>query len=63
MTLSTKSKALAVATCWMSGSVFRGRAMMRLSVVGWQTTAADIDLSADAILAAFAAVRAGQPVA
>jgi hypothetical protein len=30
---------------------------MRISVVGWQTTAADIDASADAILAAAAAER------
>jgi glutamate/tyrosine decarboxylase-like PLP-dependent enzyme len=39
-------------TCWLSGSTFRGRAVMRVSVVGWQTTADDIDRSADAILAA-----------
>ena len=42
-------------TCWLSGSSFRGRAVMRISVVGWQTTAEDIDRSADAILAASAA--------
>ena len=39
-------------TCWLSGSSFQGRAVMRVSVVGWQTTEADIDRSADAILAA-----------
>ncbi len=39
-------------TCWLSGSSFRGRAVMRVSVVGWQTTEEDIDHSADAILAA-----------
>jgi hypothetical protein len=31
---------------------FQGRAVMRISVVGWQTTSEDIDRSADAILAA-----------
>jgi glutamate/tyrosine decarboxylase-like PLP-dependent enzyme len=39
-------------TCWLSGSSFRGRAVMRVSVVGWQTTTEDVDRSADAILAA-----------
>jgi glutamate/tyrosine decarboxylase-like PLP-dependent enzyme len=46
-------------TCWLSGSSFRGRAVMRVSVVGWQTTADDIDRSADAILEAAQAVRGG----
>jgi glutamate/tyrosine decarboxylase-like PLP-dependent enzyme len=40
-------------TCWLSGSTFRGQAVVRLSVVGWQTTSQDADRSADAILAAF----------
>jgi glutamate/tyrosine decarboxylase-like PLP-dependent enzyme len=40
-------------TCWLSGSTFGGRAVMRVSVVGWRTTAEDIDRSAAAILAAF----------
>ena len=39
-------------TCWLSGSTFQGRAVMRISVVGWQTTEDDVDRSADAILAA-----------
>jgi glutamate/tyrosine decarboxylase-like PLP-dependent enzyme len=39
-------------TCWLSGSSFQGHAVMRISVVGWQTTTEDIDRSADAILAA-----------
>jgi glutamate/tyrosine decarboxylase-like PLP-dependent enzyme len=39
-------------TCWLSGSTFRGQAVMRVSVVGWQTTAEDVDRSAEAILAA-----------
>jgi hypothetical protein len=39
-------------TCWVGGSTFRGRTVMRISVVGWQTTVADVDRSAAAILAA-----------
>jgi glutamate/tyrosine decarboxylase-like PLP-dependent enzyme len=44
-------------TCWASGSSFRGRAVLRISIVGWQTTAQDVDASADAILAALATCR------
>ena len=39
-------------TCWLSGSTFRGQAVMRVSIVGWQTATDDIDRSAEAILAA-----------
>jgi glutamate/tyrosine decarboxylase-like PLP-dependent enzyme len=39
-------------TCWVSGSRWHGRTVMRVSVVGWQTTAADIERSAAAIIAA-----------
>jgi glutamate/tyrosine decarboxylase-like PLP-dependent enzyme len=39
-------------TCWLAGSTFRGRRVMRISVVGWQTTAADAHRSADAIISA-----------
>ncbi|HEY1358057.1 MAG TPA: aminotransferase class V-fold PLP-dependent enzyme [Thermoleophilaceae bacterium] len=39
-------------TCWLGGSTFKGQAVMRVSIVGWQTTAEDVDRSADAILAA-----------
>ncbi|MDQ6821653.1 MAG: aminotransferase class V-fold PLP-dependent enzyme [Actinomycetota bacterium] len=37
-------------TCWMSGSTFHGQRVMRISVVSWQTTAEDIDASAESIL-------------
>jgi glutamate/tyrosine decarboxylase-like PLP-dependent enzyme len=43
-------------TCFVTGSTFRGRAAMRVSIAGWQTTPEDIDLAADAI------VRAAAPV-
>jgi glutamate/tyrosine decarboxylase-like PLP-dependent enzyme len=39
-------------TCWLSGSSFRGHGVMRISIVGWQTTLDDVDRSVDAILAA-----------
>jgi glutamate/tyrosine decarboxylase-like PLP-dependent enzyme len=38
--------------CWLAGSTFRGRRVMRISVVGWQTTPADAHRSADAIITA-----------
>ena len=38
-------------TCWLGGTMWAGRAAMRVSVSGWQTTPGDIDRSADAILA------------
>jgi glutamate/tyrosine decarboxylase-like PLP-dependent enzyme len=42
-------------TCWAAGSRWHGRAVMRVSVIGWQTTTADIERSAAAIIAAAAA--------
>ena len=39
-------------TCWAGASRWHAAAVMRISVSGWQTTAADADRSADAILAA-----------
>jgi len=46
-------------TCWLGGTVWQGRAAMRVSVSGWRTTEADADRSADAIAAAWRAVAAG----
>jgi glutamate/tyrosine decarboxylase-like PLP-dependent enzyme len=47
-------------TCWSSGTVWAGRAAMRVSISSWQTTEADIEMSADAILGCVASVdRAG----
>ncbi|MFL5674093.1 MAG: pyridoxal phosphate-dependent decarboxylase family protein [Chloroflexota bacterium] len=37
-------------TCWLGGTTWAGRAAMRISVSGWQTTEDDVDRSADAIL-------------
>ncbi len=41
-------------TCWRGGTTWQGRAAMRISVSGWNTTEADIDRSAEAILRAAA---------
>jgi glutamate/tyrosine decarboxylase-like PLP-dependent enzyme len=37
-------------TCWVGGTVWRGRPAMRVSVSGWATTDADVERSAAAIL-------------
>jgi glutamate/tyrosine decarboxylase-like PLP-dependent enzyme len=42
--------------CWMSGTTWRGRAAMRISVVNWQTTEADVDRSVAAVERALASV-------
>jgi len=39
-------------TCWLSGTVWRGRALMRISVCNWSTTMEDVRRSAAAILSA-----------
>jgi glutamate/tyrosine decarboxylase-like PLP-dependent enzyme len=43
-------------TCWLSGTVWQGRAAMRISVSSWRTTEHDVARSAGAILAAAANV-------
>jgi glutamate/tyrosine decarboxylase-like PLP-dependent enzyme len=43
-------------TCWASASRWRDQTVLRISVSGWQTTTADAERSADAILAALRAV-------
>jgi aromatic-L-amino-acid decarboxylase len=47
--------------CWMSGTTWRGRPAMRVSVVNWQTTEADVDRSVRAVEAAVEAARARLP--
>ena len=41
-------------TCWLSGTVWQGRAAMRISVSNWRTTEDDVERSAGAILQAAA---------
>jgi glutamate/tyrosine decarboxylase-like PLP-dependent enzyme len=43
-------------TCWLSGTVWQGKAAMRISVSSWRTTTEDVDRSVGAILEAAAAV-------
>ncbi|TDD27143.1 aspartate aminotransferase family protein [Kribbella turkmenica] len=38
-------------TCWMSGTTWRGKAAMRISVSNWTTDEQDVDRSAAAVLA------------
>jgi glutamate/tyrosine decarboxylase-like PLP-dependent enzyme len=47
-------------TCWLGGTIWKGKAAMRVSVSNWSTTEADIDVSADAILRCFRAAQAAQ---
>ncbi len=42
--------AQAEGTCWMGGTLWRGKRYMRLSVSSWRTTEADVDRSVEAIL-------------
>lgn len=37
-------------TCWMGGTTWRGRRVMRISVSNWSTTEDDVDRSVEAIL-------------
>ena len=41
-------------TCWLSGTVWQGKAAMRISVSNWRTSDDDVERSAGAILAAAA---------
>ncbi len=46
------SRVQADGTCWLSGTVWRGRSLMRISVCNWSTTRDDVERSVSAILAA-----------
>lgn len=46
-------------TCWCGGTVWRGRAAMRISVSSWATTEEDVERSAAAILGIAKTVQAG----
>lgn len=49
-------------TCWCGGSVWQGRAAMRISVSSWATTADDVERSIAAILRCAIAARATESV-
>jgi hypothetical protein len=38
--------------CWMGGTTWHGKRLMRISVSSWRTTYADVDRSVAAIVAA-----------
>jgi glutamate/tyrosine decarboxylase-like PLP-dependent enzyme len=44
-------------TCWCGPTVWQQRPAMRISVSGWATTGQDVERSAQAIIAAFRALR------
>jgi glutamate/tyrosine decarboxylase-like PLP-dependent enzyme len=46
----------AAGVCWMGGTVWRGRAAMRISVSSWRTTTGDVDRSVDSIVEVLASV-------
>ncbi|MFA5908357.1 MAG: aminotransferase class V-fold PLP-dependent enzyme [Vicinamibacterales bacterium] len=43
-------------TCWAGGAFWQGRQAMRIAVSNWSTTEADIDRSADAMLACYRSI-------
>jgi glutamate/tyrosine decarboxylase-like PLP-dependent enzyme len=45
--------------CWFGGTMWNGRAAMRISVASWQTTAADVDQTINVIQQAFDEARGG----
>jgi hypothetical protein len=45
-------------TCWLGGTTWHGMAAMRVSFSSYATAEADVDRSADAILAGFRAASA-----
>lgn len=49
-------------TCWCGGTVWQGRAAMRISVSSWATTAKDVECSLEAICRV-AAAEVGRPTA
>jgi glutamate/tyrosine decarboxylase-like PLP-dependent enzyme len=50
-------------TCWLGGAVWRGTAVMRISVTNWSTTEADADMSVEAILRCYRAAREARAAA
>src|SRR3954471_8312688 len=57
MTRAVVAAVQADGTCWLSGTVWQGRAAMRISVSNWSTTDEDVDQSVEAIVRCYANVR------
>jgi hypothetical protein len=58
-TRATLAKLQDSGECWCGGALWNGEPVIRVSVVSWATTAADVDRSVAAFVAARAAV--GRP--
>ena len=56
-TRAITARLLADGTAWMSGSRWRGRDVLRVSVSNWSTDADDVEVSVDAVRRAANAVR------
>jgi glutamate/tyrosine decarboxylase-like PLP-dependent enzyme len=50
-------------TCWMSATTWRGERCVRISVCSWRTTFADVDRSAEAVIAALGRVERARSAA
>jgi glutamate/tyrosine decarboxylase-like PLP-dependent enzyme len=57
LTLKTIERIQRDGECFVGGALWRGRQIVRISVIGAGTTEADIDRSADAMLSAWRSVR------
>jgi glutamate/tyrosine decarboxylase-like PLP-dependent enzyme len=58
LTLKAIDRIQSEGVCFVGGALWRGRQIVRISVIGAPTTDADIDRSAEAMLSAWRAVRA-----
>ncbi len=56
-TRAVTAQLLADGTAWMSGSRWRGRDVLRVSVSNWSTDEEDVEVSVDAVRRAANAVR------
>ncbi|MDY0871610.1 pyridoxal phosphate-dependent decarboxylase family protein [Dongia rigui] len=59
LTRRTIARLQADGICFAGGAAWRGSQVMRLSVISWYTTEAEAEIAADAIIAAWRAVKAG----
>lgn len=57
LTRTVVSRVQADGTCWLSGTTWKGRAAMRISISGWSTTDDDVDQSVAAIIKAKESLR------
>lgn len=60
LTKEVIARTQAAGVCYVGGANWRGRWVMRVSVISWPTTEADVDASAASIIAAWRQVREGE---